>query len=43
MIEGLIAVICFGFFIFTGDIEILKVCGIFSIASYLGQINEKID
>ena len=41
MIEGFIAVICFAAFLFIGDIEILKTCGIFVIASYLGMLNNK--
>ena len=41
MLEGIIAWFClFGFFI-TKDIEILKVCGIFSIASYLYHLESK--
>lgn len=41
MIEEIISWIClFGFFI-TKDIEILKVCRIFSIASYLYLLKNK--
>ena len=43
MIEEIIAIICLITFLFTKDIEILKTCGIFSIASYLGHICHKMD
>ena len=40
MIEQLIAVICLVVFCFTGDLEILKICGIFSIAGYVSQLKK---
>ena len=43
-IEGMIAFICLFVFLFTKhDIEILKCAGIFSIASYVGQILDKLE
>ncbi len=38
MIEQLIAVISLIVFCFTGNLELLKICGIFSIASYVSQL-----
>lgn len=43
MIEQIIAIICLILFLFNHDIELLKICGIFSIASYLGSINRKMN
>lgn len=43
-IEGIIAFICLFVFLFAEhDIEILKCAGIFSIASYVGQISDKLE
>lgn len=39
-LERIIAIVSFIIFLFTLDLEILKVCGIFSIASYLEMIRE---
>lgn len=40
MIEQLIAIICLIVFCFTGNLELLKICGIFSIASYVSQLKK---
>lgn len=40
MLEGIIAVICLIVFVGTGNIEILKICGIFSIAGQLYGLRE---
>lgn len=43
-IEGIVAFICLFVFLFAkDDIEILKCAGIFSIASYTGQIVDKLE
>ena len=42
-LERIIAIILFIVFLFTFDLEYLKVCGIFSIASYLEMIRDEIN
>ncbi len=43
-IEGMIAFICLFVFLFSKqDIELLKCAGIFSIASYVGQLVDKLE
>lgn len=43
-IEGMIAFICLFIFLFSKqDIELLKCAGIFSIASYVGQLVDKLE
>jgi len=43
-IEGIIAFVCLFVFLFSKhDIEILKCAGIFSIASYVGQILDELE
>lgn len=43
MIEEIIAFILLIVYLFNPNIETLKTCGIFCIASYLGLINRKLN